>query len=122
MSTTVLVVDDSATVRQQVGAALMQVGFKVVEAADGVQGKQRIDQGGIDCVICDVNMPNKNGIEMLEEVKQQARHKSLPIVMLTTEGAPGVIQRAKLAGAAGWIVKPFKADMLIAAVRKLTNS
>lgn len=122
MSTTVLVVDDSATVRQQVGAALTQVGFKVVEAGDGIEGKGQLDKGGIDCVICDVNMPNKSGIDMVEEVKQDIRYKSLPIVMLTTEGAPGLIQRAKQAGASGWIVKPFKAEMLIAAVKKLTNS
>lgn len=122
MSATVLVVDDSATVRQQVGAALARADFKVEEATDGVQGKARINQGGIDCVICDVNMPNKNGIEMVEEVKAEAQHAGLPIVMLTTEGAAELIQRAKKAGASGWIVKPFKPDMLLAAVRKLVTA
>src|SRR5262245_49685997 len=116
MSATVLVVDDSATVRQQVGAALVQAGFKVQEAQDGVEGKSRIIAGGIDCVICDVNMPNKNGIDMVEEVKKDAKFGKLPIVMLTTEGAKELIERAKKAGACGWIVKPFKADLLVAAV------
>jgi two-component system chemotaxis response regulator CheY len=116
---TVLVVDDSATVRQQVSAALTQSGFQVREACDGVEGKSRIEAGGVDCVICDVNMPNKNGIEMVEEVKSNAAHKQLPIVMLTTEGAKELIERAKKAGACGWIVKPFKADLLVAAVQKL---
>jgi two-component system chemotaxis response regulator CheY len=119
---TVLVVDDSATVRQQVSAALAQSGFQVLEACDGVEGKSRIDAGGIDCVICDVNMPNKNGIEMVEEVKSNAAHKKLPIVMLTTEGAKELIERAKKAGACGWIVKPFKADLLVAAVQKLVST
>jgi two-component system chemotaxis response regulator CheY len=122
MSATVLVVDDSATVRQQVGAALLQAGFKVQEAQDGVEGKSRIMAGGIDCVICDVNMPNKNGIEMVEEVKTDTKFGKLPIVMLTTEGAKELIERAKKAGACGWIVKPFKADLLVAAVNKLVTA
>lgn len=120
MSATVLVVDDSQTVRQQVGTALSQAGFKVAEAGDGAQGFTKIEGGGIDCVICDVNMPVMNGIEMVEKVKGDARFTALPIVMLTTEGAMELIQRAKKAGASGWIVKPFKADLLIAAVKKLT--
>lgn len=121
MSTKVLVVDDSATVRQQVGAALTQAGFDIEEAADGVIGKNRIEAGGIDCVICDVNMPNMNGIEMIENVKQGGANSNLPIIMLTTEGAPELIQQAKSAGASGWIVKPFKADLLVSAVQKLTS-
>jgi two-component system chemotaxis response regulator CheY len=122
MHNTVLVVDDSATVRQQVSAALTQSGFRVQEACDGVEGKARIEAGGISCVICDVNMPNKNGIEMVEEVKSIAAFKQLPIVMLTTEGAKELIERAKKAGACGWIVKPFKADLLVSAVQKLAST
>ncbi|WP_039963591.1 response regulator [Rhodopirellula europaea] len=120
MSATVLVVDDSASVRQQVGATLKQSGFNVVEAVDGVQGFNRIEQGGIDCVICDVNMPNMNGIEMVQKVKANPANADLPIVMLTTEGAKELITQAKQYGAKGWIVKPFKANLLIAAVEKLT--
>lgn len=122
MSDTILIVDDSATVRQQVGVALAQAGYQVEEAADGVQGKARIEAGDISCVICDVNMPNKNGIQMVEEVRSNPSHADVPIVMLTTEGAPDLIQKAKKAGASGWIVKPFKADMLVAAVKKLVAS
>ena len=122
MSATVLVVDDSASVRQQVGTALKQAGLKVLEAVDGADGKRKIEGGGIDCVVCDVNMPNKNGIEMLQEVKSDSRFKSVPIVMLTTEGAKELIAKAKAAGAAGWIVKPFKADLLVAAVKKLSGA
>lgn len=121
MSATVLVVDDSASVRQQVGMALRQSGFTIVEANDGALGAKRIDQGGIDCVICDVNMPNMNGIEMVQKVKGNPAHSQLPIVMLTTEGAKDMISKAKQAGAKGWIVKPFKADLLVSAVSKLTG-
>lgn len=118
----VLVVDDSATVRQQVSAALTQAGLEVEEAIDGLTGASRIKSGGISCVVCDVNMPNMNGIEMVADVKADARFESLPIIMLTTEGAKELIQKAKAAGACGWIVKPFKADMLVAAVKKLANA
>ncbi|WP_425397188.1 response regulator [Aeoliella sp.] len=121
MSATVLVVDDSATVRQQVNVALSQVGLKVIEAVDGADGAAKIKAGGIDVVVSDVNMPNKNGIEMVAEVKSDARFSSLPIIMLTTEGARELIAKAKAAGASGWIVKPFKANMLIATVKKLAG-
>ena len=121
MSATVLVVDDSATIRQQVGAALSVAGLDIVEAADGVEGLKKIKAGGISCVVCDVNMPNKNGIEMVEEIKKDTAFASLPIIMLTTEGAKDLIVRAKAAGASGWIVKPFKPEMLVAAVNKLAG-
>ena len=116
----VLVVDDSATVRQQVGLCLQQAGFDIVEAEDGAQGLDRIRKDGtIRMVICDVNMPNMNGIEMLEAVQRDGTRSNLPVVMLTTEGQPQLMDRAKKAGAKGWIVKPFKAPLLVAAVQKL---
>ena len=122
MLPTLLIVDDSATIRQQVSSALTPHGFHVEEASDGNLGLARIKDGGIDCVICDVNMPNMNGIEMVEQVKQLPEFASLPIIMLTTEGARELIQKAKSAGASGWIVKPFKSDLLLAAARKLTTT
>ena len=122
MTARVLVVDDSATVRQQVGIALRQSGFEIVEACDGAEGAEAIGKGGIDCVICDVNMPNMNGIEMLRKVKSEPANADLPVVMLTTEGSKELITQAKEAGAKGWIVKPFKADLLVAAVEKLTSA
>lgn len=122
MSANVLVVDDSATVRQQVRTALTQAGLNVIEAVDGADGSTKIQAGGVGCVVCDVNMPNKNGIEMVEEVKRDPRFAKLPIIMLTTEGAKDLITRAKAAGASGWIVKPFKADLLVAAVKKLVTT
>jgi two-component system chemotaxis response regulator CheY len=119
----VLIVDDSATVRQQVRAALGIAEFDVVEASDGTEGAETINRlTDLDAVICDVNMPRMNGLDMLEAVKKDPRNTALPIVMLTTEGQHQLVQRAKAAGAKGWIVKPFKPELLLAAIRKLTTA
>ncbi len=116
----ILVVDDSATVRQQVGLSLEQAGFRTTEAHDGVDGLAAINADtSIRLVICDVNMPRMNGLELLEAVQRDGIRPGLPIVMLTTEGQPELMNRAKRAGAKGWIVKPFKAPLLVAAVQKL---
>jgi len=116
------VVDDSRAIRQQVGTALAQAGYHVVEAEDGLQGLNTIGvQRDIAMVICDVNMPNMNGLEMLAAVKADPSNAALPIFMLTTEGKADLIQQAKRNGAKGWIVKPFKPDQLVAAVRKVVG-
>ena len=122
MGKTILVVDDSPSVRQQVRLALAQAGFDVLEAKDGLDGAEQIEAANdnIAMVICDVNMPRMNGLEMVERVKGGGQRAALPIIMLTTEGQPALIKRAKAAGAKGWIVKPFKADQLVAAAKKLT--
>ena len=120
MSKKVLVVDDSATVRQLVAMALSQAGFTVVEAVDGVDGVSKIQSiDDLALVICDVNMPRMNGLELVETVKRNGGAANLPIVMLTTEGDPALVARAKHAGAKGWIVKPFKAELLVSAAKKL---
>jgi len=122
MSKRVLIVDDSATIRQQVRMALSQAGFDVVEAMDGEDGVSKIRADlEIVAVICDVNMPKKSGLELIEEIKAGGPNSGVPIVMLTTEGQPALVQRAKQAGAKGWIVKPFKANLLVAAMQKLTS-
>lgn len=122
MSRRVLIVDDSATIRQQVRQALSQAGFEVVEAADGVEGVNMIRSDDlIAAVICDINMPRKSGLELIEEIKAGGANSHVPIVMLTTEGQPALVQRAKAAGARGWIVKPFKPNLLVAAMQKLTS-
>lgn len=121
MNKRVLIVDDSATIRQQVRIALSPAGFDIIEAADGEDGLAKIrSDSSIAAVICDVNMPKKSGLELIEELKACAPNSQVPIVMLTTEGQPALVQRAKLAGAKGWIVKPFKANLLVTAIQKLT--
>jgi two-component system chemotaxis response regulator CheY len=122
MAKTILVVDDSGTVRQQVSMALKQAGFETAQAADGREGLAMVDSNrNINMVICDVNMPNMNGLEMVEKIKAKPENKSLPILMLTTEGQPSMIKRAKEAGAVGWIVKPFNASQLVQTAKHLTG-
>jgi two-component system chemotaxis response regulator CheY len=122
MSKRVLIVDDSVTIRQQVRMALSQAGFDVIEAVDGEDGVNKIrGDSTIAAVICDVNMPKKSGLELIDEIKAGGANSGVPIVMLTTEGQPTLVQRAKQAGAKGWIVKPFKANLLVAAIQKLTG-
>jgi two-component system chemotaxis response regulator CheY len=117
----VLVVDDSETIRQQVASALERAGFSVVEAADGMDGLERADQNELCMVILDVNMPRLSGLEMLERLRENPKHKSLPVLMLTTEVQQSMIERAKKAGARGWMIKPVKMDQLVSAVTKLAS-
>lgn len=122
MGKRVLVVDDSQSIRQHVGATLLAAGFEVVEAVDGVDALERLTAGlDVALVLCDVNMPRLNGLELLDKLQAQGLLARVPVVMLTTEGQPAMMQRAKQAGAKGWIVKPFKPPLLVAAVQKLTG-
>lgn len=116
----VLVVDDSATIRLQVSGALAQAGYEVLEACDGVAGVEAIEADSeIAAVICDVNMPRMNGLEMVEKVKSLPKNAALPMIMLTTEGQASLMRRAKDAGALGWIVKPFSPPQLVAVIKKV---
>ncbi len=116
----VLVVDDSPTVRELVRTTLAGGGFDTVEAADGSEGLTRLDQDReIALVISDVNMPVMGGLDFLDRFAETDRSKDVPFVLLTSEAQPSMVERAKKAGAKGWIVKPFKPLLLLAAVRKL---
>lgn len=120
MSKKILIVDDSKTIRQQVSFTLSKGGYEVIEAEDGIDGISKLEANqDIAMVISDVNMPNMDGLEMLETLK--AKGSAVPIVMLTTEGAAELIQRAKQAGAKGWLVKPFQPEQLVAAVAKIAG-
>jgi two-component system, chemotaxis family, chemotaxis protein CheY len=122
MGKRVLVVDDSQSIRQHVGATLVAGGFEVVEAVDGVDALEQLTIDlEVALVICDVNMPRLNGLELLEKLQASGKLDRLLVVMLTTEGQPAMMQRAKQAGAKGWIVKPFKPPLLLAAIQKLTG-
>ena len=122
MAKTILVVDDSSTVRRNVSIVLKRAGFAMAEAADGQEGLAIVDSNrNIDMVICDINMPIMDGLEMVEKIKSKPENKSLPILMLTTEGQIALIKRAKQAGAVGWIVKPFDATQLVQTVNHLTG-
>ena len=116
-----LVIDDSETIRAHVGTVLRQAGFEVVEASDGLMGAFTIREraGDLCLVICDINMPRLDGLEMLEVLRGQ--YPKLPILMLTTESRVDKVERAKKAGAKAWIIKPFKPELLVEAVTKLTQ-
>ncbi len=119
MNPKVLVIDDSMMVRQQVKRALAG-GFEIVEAQDGVEALEKASQyTDFSLVICDVNMPRMNGLDFLEEFRKNDSWKEIPAVMLTTEAQPALVQRAKALDAKGWIVKPFKPELLMAAAKKL---
>ena len=120
MIRTVMVVDDSATVRIDAARALTSAGYEVIEAFDGLDALEKLARGpAVALVLCDVNMPRMNGVELVEAIAKQPGPRP-PILMLTTEGHPAMIQRAKASGAKGWMMKPFKPELLIAAAQKLT--
>lgn len=119
----VLVVDDSPTVRELVRTTLEGGGFQTVEAADGGEGLAKLQSDSdIALVISDVNMPVMGGLDFLDRFVSTERAKAVPFVLLTSEALPSMIERAKKAGAKGWIVKPFKPVLLLAAVRKLLGA
>ena len=121
MSKTILIVDDSRTIRQQVGFTLTKEGFAVVEAEDGQDGLNKLQAQEVHLIISDVNMPNMNGLDMVEAIRQIEQYKFIPIIMLTTESSGDKVERAKKAGASGWLVKPFNPEQLVGAVKKLAR-
>jgi two-component system chemotaxis response regulator CheY len=118
MTATVMIVDDSQMVREQVGKTLTGAGFAVVEAHDGLDALAKLSCAP-GLIVLDVNMPNMGGLEFLKSLRARPEHASVAVVMLTTEAQPAFMQQAKALGAKGWIVKPFRPEMLIAAVQKL---
>ena len=120
MAKTVLIVDDSSSLRTVVKMALTRAGYDVLEAADGLEGLARLDEGPrVNLVVSDVNMPRMDGISFLRELKQHARHRFTPVIMLTTEGQDSKKEEGRSAGAKAWIVKPFNPPQLLDAVAKL---
>jgi two-component system chemotaxis response regulator CheY len=118
----ILIVDDSLTVRQQVSVTLKSAGYQTVEACDGQQGVDALrGHAEIAMVLCDLRMPCMNGLEFLDTIRGDAAGPPVPVVMLTTDGSPDLIARAKRAGAKGWIVKPFQTELLLAAVRRIAG-
>lgn len=118
MSKTVLIVDDSASVRQMVHFSLRSAGYGVLEAADGRVALAMFTTP-IHLVISDLNMPNMDGISLVKALRAGAATKYVPVVMLTTESQETKKQEARAAGATGWIVKPFKAEQLVAVVKRV---
>ncbi len=117
----ILVVDDSASVRNMVAFSLKQEGYEVVEAVDGKDGLNKAGSGRFDLVLTDVNMPNMDGITLCSELRKLAAFKFTPILMLTTESSDAMKAKGKDAGATGWLVKPFNPEKLISTIKRVVR-
>ena len=119
MAKSILIVDDSASVRQVVSISLRNAGYEVTEGCDGKDALSKLKGQKVHLIISDVNMPNMDGISFVKAVKQMAAYKFTPIVLLTTESQESKKKEGQEAGAKAWIVKPFKPDQLLGVVQKL---
>ncbi|HUH58606.1 MAG TPA: response regulator [Candidimonas sp.] len=119
MAKTILIVDDSASLRQVVAIALRGAGYDTIEAADGRLALGKLDGTKINLVISDVNMPNMDGITFVKEMKKLPAYRFTPVIMLTTESQEDKKREGQAAGAKAWVVKPFQPAQMLAAVAKL---
>ena len=119
MSARILVVDDSASMRQMVAFALTSAGYAVDEAEDGQVALGRAQGARFNAVVTDVNMPNMDGISLIRALRGLPDYKFTPLLMLTTESAADKKAEGKAAGATGWLVKPFNPEQLVATIQKV---
>ncbi|MEK6771012.1 MAG: response regulator [Pseudomonadota bacterium] len=115
----IMTVDDTATMRQMISFTLSSVGHHVVQACDGEEALKLARQKKLDLVIADVNMPVMDGISLIKSLRQMPEYRFTPILMLTTESQENKRQEGRVAGATGWIVKPFNPEQLINVVNKV---
>lgn len=121
MAKTILIVDDSASMRQLVTFALKDAGYDVIAAVDGKDALGKLNGTKVDMVVTDLNMPNMDGISLIKQLRSSAANKFTPVVMLTTESQEARKQEGRTAGASGWIVKPFTPDKLIEVIKKFVR-
>ncbi|HSV97020.1 MAG TPA: response regulator [Spirochaetota bacterium] len=122
MSKTVLIIDDSESVRQLLAFSLKESGYDVIEADNGKTALSKLSGGKIHLIICDVNMPEMDGIAFVKALKNNesyAAYRFTPVIMLTTESGEDKKAEGKDAGVKAWMVKPFTPDRLLSAVQKL---
>lgn len=119
MTAHILTVDDSASIRLTTKIALTGAGYQVTEAVDGLDGLNKAKAGSFDMIVTDLNMPNMNGLAMIEALRSSPAHTGIPIIFLTTESDADMKGRAKAAGATGWITKPFDPEQLVKIARKV---
>lgn len=119
MSKTILIIDDSPSLRQIVAYTLTQAGHAVVEAASGDEALQRLDGRVLNLVICDLHMPGINGLEFVAKLKARHEYRFVPVLMLTTEASDTCREAGRAAGAKAWMVKPFQPAALCTAVTRL---
>ena len=119
MAKTIMIVDDSASMRRVVGIALKGAGYEVLEGVDGKDALSKLKGQKVHMIISDVNMPVMDGIAFLKAVKQIPAYKFTPVIMLTTESAEDKKREGQAAGARAWVVKPFQPEQLVSAVQRL---
>lgn len=117
---TILAVDDSKTILSMVTQTLERAGYATLQAEDGIYGLEMLEARAPDLVITDINMPRLDGFGFIERIRRSERYRAIPILVLTTESDPQKRERARKAGATGWIVKPFDAGKLVDAVGRLS--
>lgn len=121
MGKTLLIVDDSASMRQLVTFALKGAGYDVIAAVNGKDALSKVAGARIDMVVTDLNMPEMDGITLIKQLRSSPATKFTPVVMLTTESQESRKVEGKQAGASGWIVKPFTPDQLIETVKRFVK-
>jgi two-component system chemotaxis response regulator CheY len=119
MAEAILTVDDSASIRVAIKIALTTAGYAVTEAGDGAEGIRKAQAAKFDLIITDLNMPVMDGLTMIENMRKMPELCGVPIIFLTTESDAGMKQRAKAAGATGWVTKPFQPENLVKIVKKV---
>lgn len=119
MAKTIMIVDDSASLRQVVSISLRGAGYDVIEGSDGVDALKKLTGQKVHLIISDVNMPNMDGISLVKKVKEMSTYKFTPIVMLTTESQDEKKREGQAAGAKAWVLKPFNPTQLLSVVQKL---
>ncbi len=119
MEKTILIVDDSESIREVLIFTLENAGYKVVAAVDGLDALHLLYGKKFDLILTDLHMPNMDGIALIKEVRKMDEYKYTPILYLTTESQQTIKNEARAAGATGWIIKPFMSDKLISAIAKI---
>jgi two-component system, chemotaxis family, chemotaxis protein CheY len=119
MSKQILIADDSESIREVLAYSLQNAGYKVLLASDGRDALKYFDGRTIDLLLTDYHMPNLNGLELIQQVRQIEHYKYLPILVLTTESQIDIMKDARDAGATGWLTKPFNTEKLLQTLRKV---
>lgn len=119
MTKRILTIDDSKTIRDMLMLTLADAGFEVLQAVDGQDGLDVLGREQVDVVITDINMPRMDGYEVIRQMRSNTAHKGTPVLVLTTESEADKKNLARVAGATGWMVKPFDPDRLIATINKV---
>ena len=115
----IMIVDDSASMRQMIKFTLSNAGYDVVEAVDGLDALSKLNGHPVHLIIADINMPNMDGIQLIRKVRDHNEYKFTPIIVLTTESQKSLKEEGKSAGATGWIVKPFSQSQLLLVMKRV---